>query len=269
MRHLFKFSHKKRFFGLLFWILLLGCTCSIIGVNIHAQAQSNDKQIKQQEQKLMRQYTLPSQTKKTPVVRPKSTIRRRQSSPPQQSKTASPSSKATRSSKTATASENIPNSTYNLFFNRSPVVGNAFHLRGNYAEARLGFSRPQNWKIQSAKALVRFQHSPALLPSLSNLTVRVNGTSVGSVPLNRQSSKIGNVLFDIPPKLIQDYNQITFVAQQHYSTDCKEEQPNAAPFRQGPASLQHGERIHYLVDGDHWLNQAELHHRVDRHHGKN
>jgi hypothetical protein len=212
---------------LLFWILLLGCTCSIIGVNIHAQAQSNDKQIKQQEQKLMRQYTLPSQPRKAPVVRPKSTIRRRQSSPPQQSKTTSPSSKATRSSKTATATENIPTSTYNLFFNRSPVVGNAFHLRGNYAEARLGFTRPQNWKLQSAKALVRFQHSPALLPSLSNLTVQVNGTSVGSVPLNRQSSKIGNVLFDIPPKLIQDYNQITFVAQQHYSTDCKEEKPNA------------------------------------------
>ena len=226
MRNLFKFSHKKRFFGLLFWILLLGCTCSVVGVNLHAKAQSNDRQIEQQEQKLMRQYTLPSQPKKAPVVRPK-TIKRRQSSPPQPSQKASPSSKATSSSATAKVSENIPNSTYNLFFNRSPVVGNAFHLRGNYAEARLGFTRPQNWKVQSAKALVRFQHSPALIPSISNLTLRVNGTSIGSVPLNRESSDIANVLFSIPPKLIQDYNQVTFIAQQHYTTDCKEEQPNA------------------------------------------
>ena len=241
MRNLFKFGHKKRFFGLLFWILLVGCTCSIIGVNLHAQAQSNDKQIKQQEQKLMRQYTLPTQPQKAPVVLPKSTIRRRQSSPPQQLKKTTPSTKATSSPKTVTASEStptsnpktvtasesIPTSTYNLLFNRSPAVGNAFHLRGDYAEARLGFTRPQNWKLQSAKALVRFQHSPALIPSLSNLTLRVNGTSVASVPLNRQSSEIGNVLFDIPAKLIQDYNQITFVAQQHYSADCKEENPNA------------------------------------------
>jgi hypothetical protein len=46
------------------------------------------------------------------------------------------------------------------------------------------------------------------------LTAQVNGTSVGSVPLNRKESQVGQVVFNIPAKLIQDYNDLTLVAQQ-------------------------------------------------------
>lgn len=112
--------------------------------------------------------------------------------------------------------------TYNLEFNRSPIVGNRMRLRGGYAEARLAFTRPRSWKLDrgQVKALVRFQHSPALYASRSNLTMLVNGTSVGSVPLNRKQSQIGQVLLNIPPKLLQDYNELTIVAQQNNSLEC-------------------------------------------------
>jgi len=126
-------------------------------------------------------------------------------------------------SDTTPAAENLPKSQYALEFNRSPVVGNRFQLRGVYSEARLAFTRPRGWKIQSAKALIRFQHSPALVASRSNLTARVNGTTVGSVPLNRKESQVGQVVFSIPPKLIQDYNDITLVAQQQNTEkDCSD-----------------------------------------------
>jgi hypothetical protein len=107
---------------------------------------------------------------------------------------------------------------YALEFNRSPIVGNRFRLRGIYSEARLGFTRPRDWKVKSVKALIRYQHSPALLASRSNLTVQVNDTSVGSVPLNRKESQVGQVMFNIPPKMIQESNDLSIIAQQHNPT---------------------------------------------------
>jgi hypothetical protein len=107
-----------------------------------------------------------------------------------------------------------------LEFNRTPVVGSRFRMQGIYSEARLGFTRPRNWKIQSAQAVIRFQHSPALLANRSNLTVRVNGTSVGSTPLNRKQSQIGEFSVPIPANLIADSNEISVVAQQNNDAKC-------------------------------------------------
>ncbi|MEH2292571.1 cellulose biosynthesis cyclic di-GMP-binding regulatory protein BcsB [Nostoc sp.] len=113
---------------------------------------------------------------------------------------------------------------YILEFNRSPIVGNRMRLRGVYSEGRLAFTRPRGWKLERGKvqALIRFQHSPALYANRSNLTVLVNGTSVGSVPLNRKDSQVGQVLFNIPPKLLQDYNELVLVAQQNNTLECSD-----------------------------------------------
>jgi hypothetical protein len=117
---------------------------------------------------------------------------------------------------------NQPLSQYVLEFNRSPVVGNSLRMRGTYGESRIGFTRPRNWEVKNVKALIRFQHSPALLANRSNLTVLVNGTSVGSTPLNRKQSQIGELLVNIPPNLIQNYNEVTLVAQQNNSPTCSD-----------------------------------------------
>ncbi|MEH2375651.1 cellulose biosynthesis cyclic di-GMP-binding regulatory protein BcsB [Nostoc sp.] len=114
--------------------------------------------------------------------------------------------------------------TYILEFNRSPIVGNRMRLRGVYSEGRLAFTRPRGWKLDRGKiqALIRFQHSPALYANRSNLTVLVNGVSVGSVPLNHKQSQVGQVLFNIPPKLLQDYNELVLVAQQNNTLECSD-----------------------------------------------
>lgn len=110
--------------------------------------------------------------------------------------------------------------THNLEFNRAPIVGNRMRLRGIYSEGRLGFTRPRSWEMKNAKALIRFQHSPALYANRSNLTVLVNDTAVGSIPLNRKQSQPGQLLVNIPPKLLQDYNELKIVAQQNNSDIC-------------------------------------------------
>ncbi len=132
------------------------------------------------------------------------------------------SEESARSSDRLRASEPLPAGQYVMEFNRSPVVGNRFRLRGIYSEARIGFTRPRGWKMKSAKALIRFQHSPALFANRSNLTLRVNDTSVGSVPLNRKEAEVGSMLFNIPSSLIQDYNELVVVAQQNNDPKCSD-----------------------------------------------
>ena len=113
-----------------------------------------------------------------------------------------------------------PPSQYILEFNRSPAIGNRFRLEGINAESRLGFTRPRNWQVTGAKAVIRFQHSPALLANKSNLIVRINDTSIGSIPLNLKNAQIGEAVVIIPPNLVQDFTEITLVAQQANSEKC-------------------------------------------------
>jgi cellulose synthase operon protein B len=112
---------------------------------------------------------------------------------------------------------------YVLEFNRSPVVGNRLRLESIYDETRLRFTRPRNWEVGSVKLQLRYRHSPALYASRSNLTVLVNSTSIGSVPLNQPEGKVGTVLFEIPARLIQDYNDVTIAALQNNSPTCTQD----------------------------------------------
>ncbi len=124
----------------------------------------------------------------------------------------------------ATPTVAVPaNGKYVLELNRSPLVGNRLRLESIYDEARLRFTRPRNWKPQTVKMSLRYRHSPALYASRSNLTVLINGTSIGSVPLNQPETKIGTAVFDVSPDLIQDYNEITIAALQNNSPTCTQD----------------------------------------------
>ena len=112
---------------------------------------------------------------------------------------------------------------YILEFNRSPVVGTRFSLKGIYDESRLGFTRPRDWQIKSIKAQIRYRHSPALYATRSNLTILVNGASVSSIPLNRKDGEIGTSTFDVPLSLLQNYNEITIGALQNNSPTCTQD----------------------------------------------
>ncbi|NEO90839.1 MAG: cellulose biosynthesis cyclic di-GMP-binding regulatory protein BcsB [Moorea sp. SIO3G5] len=239
--------------------LLLLCASMVLtlGIGTTLSRAQGDGNLRKQEDQFIQKYTLPKTPTKAPVYKPKPRPRprpaarprpkaapaappRRRSNPaparvaparprpaarPQPRRTQSRSQSRPRSQPQSTpnpiaSTPNIPLSEYILQFNRSPIVGNRLRMRGVYSEARLGFTRPRGWKVKTAKALIRFQHSPALIANRSNLTLRINGTSVASVPLNRKQSQVANVMFAIPTTLIQDYNELSLVAQQHNTTGC-------------------------------------------------
>ncbi|NJL46887.1 MAG: cellulose biosynthesis cyclic di-GMP-binding regulatory protein BcsB [Leptolyngbyaceae cyanobacterium SM2_5_2] len=112
---------------------------------------------------------------------------------------------------------------YVLEFNRSPVVGNRLRFSGIYDEQRLQFTRPRSWSTETARVLLRYRHSPALYATRSNLTVLINGTSIGSVPLNQPMGEIGEAVFEVPVDLLQDYNELVVAALQNNSPTCTQD----------------------------------------------
>ncbi|MGB5971701.1 MAG: cellulose biosynthesis cyclic di-GMP-binding regulatory protein BcsB, partial [Nodosilinea sp.] len=112
---------------------------------------------------------------------------------------------------------------YVLEFNRSPVVGNRLRFSGIYDEQRLHFTRPRNWKPKSVKVLLRYRHSAALYATRSNLTVLVNGSSIGSLPLNQPMGEIGDAVLEVPADLIRDDNELRLAALQNNSPTCTQD----------------------------------------------
>lgn len=119
--------------------------------------------------------------------------------------------------------QSLDSGEYILEFNRSPIVGSRLQLRSIYDEARLRFTRPRNWDTQTAKVMLRFRHSPALYATRSNLSVLINGVSVGTVPLNNREGEIGTAIYDIPTHLLQDYNEVVVAALQNNSPTCTQD----------------------------------------------
>lgn len=210
-----------------------------------AQGQKSDfataQGVQKQEDQLIREFKLPNPPSQAPVYQPQAPVYRPEPAAPAAPAPAAPEPAmapepapaaaepqpnlpaATQPEKKSapTESENAgAQSQYVLEFNRSPAIGNRFRLEGVYSEARLGFTRPKNWKVKSAKAIVHFQHSPALVANKSDLIVRVNDTSVGSVPLNLKEAQTGEAVVNIPTNLLQDYNEIAVIAQQQNSPTC-------------------------------------------------
>jgi cellulose synthase operon protein B len=235
----------RRRSGWVAWGIGLGCLTLLLCLQMpQVMAQSSDA-VQQQEDEIIREYSLPSPAPQAPVVRPRPrptqtpprsapapsrqaaptpaprpAAPRPQPAPATPSPAPSPAPEEPAAAAAAPAPAQPATSQYVLQFNRSPVVGNALQLEGVLSQARLGFTRPRNWQVSSAKVLIRFRHSPALFANRSNLTIRLNNAHLGSIPLNRQADEIGNVLFDVPANLIQDQNTLIIRAQQHTSEKC-------------------------------------------------
>ncbi|WP_416670539.1 cellulose biosynthesis cyclic di-GMP-binding regulatory protein BcsB [Egbenema bharatensis] len=205
---------------------------SLVPVVLHAQ---ETQPVQQAEDQIIRQFALPEAPAQPPVYRSQPAAPAAPppsapppaapppSAPPASNLTQTPSeTESSRAEATEANTEEtpMPDSEYVWEFNRYPEMGNRIRLEGVYPTARFGFTRPRNWEVQSAKAVIQFRQSASLLPEKSNLTVRINDTSVGTVPLNRTNGQIGNVAFDIPPSLIQPQNEIAILAEQQTSESC-------------------------------------------------
>jgi cellulose synthase operon protein B len=240
--HLWQFCRRiSRIATLLILFGLPIGAISLVPLVLHAQ---EAQPVQQAEDQIIRQLALPEAPAQPPVYRsaPVAPSAPPPSAPPPSapapaapapatpavpnvtqaaSQTASQTASQSESSPTETNTATpVPDSEYVWEFSRYPEMGNRIRLEGVYPVARFGFTRPRNWEVQSAKAVIQFRQSASLLPEKSNLTVRINDTSVGTVPLNRTNGQIGNVAFDIPSSLIQPQNEIAILAEQQTSESC-------------------------------------------------
>jgi hypothetical protein len=224
-----KRAKRNQTLAILLVLLGLGASLSLLP---GASAQTS---VQQRENTLIRELSLPNRPAASPTFRPAprpapavrraapaNSPSRPAARPPAPANAGRPAQLGSSPAATTPPATPKPEPTYQyvIEFNRSPVVGNRLRMEGVYPTARLGFNRPRQWDVKTAKLVLRFQHSPSLLSDRSSLTVRVNDTSVGSVPLNRPKSQIGQVVFEIPSNLIQDYNEIAILAEQQTSEDC-------------------------------------------------
>lgn len=229
-----RFSTWQRYSVLIVLCFSIGITLSVTSMRVLAQS---DNGLRQEEDELIREFTLPQPSSSPPVYRPRPNpapasrpAPSSSSAPPRSSSTPAPAPESTPDENETLApneaqaesavDESFPTYDYVLEFNRSPIVGNRLRMEGVYPESRIGFTRPRDWKIASAKALLRYQHSPSLLSQRSFLTLRLNNTSIGSIALDRSAAEIGEAVFEIPTSLIQDFNELSMVAEQHTSETC-------------------------------------------------
>lgn len=228
-------SHPQRQGLRLLGMGLFGAVLIALLSLVPALAQSNSS-VEKQEDSVIQQYSLPRSAPPAPQVKPPSRPVRSAPAPQPSSPrpvqtsgeggarvaptTPSDASPTPTAPPSVSAATDPTLSQYVLQFNRSPVVGNALQMQGILSQARLEFTRPRHWQVESAKVQIRFRQSPALYAERSNLTVRLNNSHLGSVPLDRPADDIGNLLFDVPANLIQDFNTLIIEVQQHTSADC-------------------------------------------------
>ena len=98
-----------------------------------------------------------------------------------------------------------------------------FRLDGIHATRALTFTRPKAWDLTADPVLnVAFEHSAALIPERSHLTLSVNDHPVGTVTLSAENVTNGSVKVRLPRALLHDYNTLKFDVVQHYTDDCED-----------------------------------------------
>ena len=71
--------------------------------------------------------------------------------------------------------------------------------------------------------MLRYRHSGALYATRTNLNVIVNDNNVGSVPLNLKQGDTGTIVFEIPTRILKDYNELIIAGLQNNSPTCTQD----------------------------------------------
>ena len=95
-------------------------------------------------------------------------------------------------------------------------------LRGVDGQRDFRLSVRSDEVITSAKLRLNYVWSPALIPELSHLKVRLNDEVMSSLPLSHESnnSRLSEVSLD--PSLFVDFNKLTLNLIAHYTRDCED-----------------------------------------------
>ncbi len=110
-------------------------------------------------------------------------------------------------------------------FGRDLLLESGPMLQGITATETVSFRMSPRWKVSEAPILhLNFDHSDALIPARSTLSIRVNGQGVSSVVLGKDNADEAYRRIRIPPRVLSDngYNEIKFKVVQHVTDDCED-----------------------------------------------
>ncbi len=114
-------------------------------------------------------------------------------------------------------------SVYRATFEKDLFLKHDLNMKGLHATERLTFTKPRRWNILEGTELhLFFNHSEALLPSLSHLSIAINNITLKSITLTKENSVTTEVIMPIPPYILDDYNTLSFLVDQHYTEDCED-----------------------------------------------
>lgn len=96
-------------------------------------------------------------------------------------------------------------------------------LEGLVASESLSFSVPRAWDLsRDPEVTLQFEHSAALVPERSTLTVSVNGASVASTHLDADNTVDGELSVRIPRSVLKPFNTLVFEVHQHVADPCED-----------------------------------------------
>ncbi len=102
-------------------------------------------------------------------------------------------------------------------------LGDDLRLDGVHATRSITFTRPKGWTLIADPVVhVEFEHSAALIPDRSHLTVSVNDHPIGTVTLTADNVLSGLADIRVPRGMLEDYNKLQFDVVQHYTNDCED-----------------------------------------------
>jgi hypothetical protein len=98
-----------------------------------------------------------------------------------------------------------------------------FRLDGIHSTRALTFTRPKSWQLTADPVVnVAFEHSAALIPERSHLTISVNDHPIGSIRLTADNVTNGTAQIRVPRTVLKDFNTLKFDVVQHYTDDCED-----------------------------------------------
>jgi len=103
------------------------------------------------------------------------------------------------------------------------TLQNSLPLRTTDGSASVHFGSRADELVTRMKLVLRYSHSPALLPKDSHIKVILNGEMIGLAPIVRDAD--GQTLvreIDIDPRFIIDRNQLRFQFIGHYAATCED-----------------------------------------------
>lgn len=108
-------------------------------------------------------------------------------------------------------------------FDDDLYLQNDLMMQGITAHETLVFTVPEAWDLQEDPELtLHYEHSALLSAPRSTLSIRLNGSGVGSVRLDASNVALGVLKVRLPRHLLRDYNELKLSVVQHIDDECED-----------------------------------------------